>query len=100
MRQVRAEDSSGDLWISFLLHYDSIVVAKSSRPSLDPIQLQIVELPPKIRCCYNNLVLAGLYVGPSAAFDIKVLTDFLADEVKAWNQNPPVVTLQVRKIIL
>lgn len=94
-KQMRAEDSRGDLWISFLLHYDSIVIAKSSRPSLDPIQLQVIELPPKLRCCYSSMVLAGLYVGPKKKFDINVLTSFLADQVRAWNLNPPAVTYQV-----
>lgn len=94
-KQVRAKDSPGELWISFLLHYDSIIVAKSSRPSLDPIQLQVIELPPKIRCSYGNMVLAGLYVGPSKSFDINVLTNFLAEEVKAWNRNPMDLTFKV-----
>lgn len=95
-KQVRAEDAPGDLWISFLLHYDSITLAKSSRPSLDPIQLQIIELPPKLRCCYSNMVLAGLHIGPADSFDIRVLTDFLVDEIDAWNRNPPIEKFEVK----
>lgn len=96
MRQVRADDDSGDLWLSFLLHYDGTSVAKSSRLSLEPIQLQIIELPPKVRCSYENMVLAGLFVGSSQPFDIRALTDHLADEIEAWNRNPSVVTYRVR----
>lgn len=97
-KQIRAGDRPCDLWLSLLLHYDSLTLAKSSRSSLDPIQAQIIEMPPKIRSCYSNMVLPGLYIGPAEAFDIRVLTQFLADEIVAWNQNPSMVAYEVRDL--
>jgi len=51
---------------------DGVPLFKSSSVSLWPVYLQILNLPPAIRMCGENILLCSLYVG-SAKPNMKLL---------------------------
>ena len=53
---------------------DGVPLFKSSSMSLWPVYLLILNLPPAIRVCAENIILSGLYVGPTKT-DMKMLLE-------------------------
>ena len=56
------------------LSTDGVLLFKSSSISLWPVYLLILNLPPAIRVCAENIILCGLYVGPTKP-DMKMLIE-------------------------
>ena len=52
-----------ELTISLIMNSDGVRIIKSSPKHLWPVWLALADLPPKLRCSYNNIVLATLWCG-------------------------------------
>ena len=60
--------------LALSLSTDGVPLFRSSSISLWPVYLLILNLPPAIRVCAENIVLCGLYVGPTKP-DVKILLE-------------------------
>lgn len=54
---------SSSIRIFLILNSDGVRIVESNRKSLWPVWFGIANLPPRLRCAFNNIVLAGLWFG-------------------------------------
>ena len=65
-----------ELTISLIMNSDGVRIIKSSPKHLWPVWLALADLPPKLRCSYNNIVLATLWCGVGKPNWDELFTDF------------------------
>lgn len=72
---------SSNLDLAFFLSTDGVALFKSSSMSLWPVYLVILNLPPEVRMNASNIMLAGLWVGPTKPL-MKLLLDPILSSLK------------------
>lgn len=82
VRSIRAINSNPI--VTLTMNIDGVQLSKGSQSSIWPILLVINELPPKIRFDVENLILAGVWPGPSkpSRDQIRLLYRPLIDELR------------------
>lgn len=67
--------------ISLVFHIDGAPVVKSKSMNLWPIQCFIVELPPRLRYCFSNVLFCGLSCSPKKP-DLKIFQERFVTEIE------------------
>lgn len=67
--------------VSLVYHIDGAPAVKSKSMNLWPMQCFIVELPPRLRYCFSNILFCGLSCGAKKP-DLKVFQERFANELE------------------
>lgn len=73
------------LWLNLNFHYDGTPLSVNRDVSLQPIQMQVLELPPPVRCSRGCLVLGTCYVGRNTLCNVKSLMKPIEDQIRVFN---------------
>ena len=74
------------------LSTDGVAIFKSSSISMWPVCITVFNLPPRIRMNSENILLAGLWVGPQKA-SMKLLLDPVVQDLNNLHTDGLTVTL-------
>ena len=79
-------DLQSNRFLALGISTDGIPIFKSTKSPLWPVYLIIHNLPPQIRFKGENIILCGLWQGPSKP-DMEILLKLVAQYIEKWREH-------------